>query len=77
MAGYAVASRVRGEGVHARPTALRQVVVPPPAAVPATVVEVPAAGNRDALSRLRDRWDSVCEQLGQLTWYLVNPDGWR
>jgi hypothetical protein len=77
MAGYAAASRVQCDGVHARPAARRPIVLPLPSALPAAVVEEPAARNGVALIRLRDRWTSFCEQFGQLTWYLINPDGWR
>jgi hypothetical protein len=77
MAGYAVARRVQGGGVHARPAARPPIVLPLPSPVPAAVVEEREGGNRGARIRLRDRWTDFCEQFGQLTWYLVNPDGWR
>jgi hypothetical protein len=76
MAGYAAAARI--ERAMVRPIAADLLLPGRPTAGrddPAEVLEVgaiPAPGPP-----LAERWSRLRDAAGQVTWYLVNPEGWR
>lgn len=76
MAGYTAATRIdrieiRG-GFAARPD--RPAPVPAEAVAGVALVELTGRGPGD---RLRERLADLRIYLGQLTWYVSNPEGWR
>jgi hypothetical protein len=78
MAGYMAMGRVRGGGVRAITRGVdterhADVVVRRPVRddgrAPAGAVTPPPT--------LRERWDSLREELGIMTFFLLDPESWR
>jgi hypothetical protein len=77
MAGYAVVALIHGVDVRAR-DATRDAAVRGPEPDPtATVLDLTPPERSAVFGGIRDRLAGVRDQFGQLTWYLVNPEGWR
>ena len=76
MAGYAVVAVIRGAPVQARDAARAEALRFPPPDLRAEILDLTPEGST-ILADLRDRWAALREGFGQLTWYLVNPEGWR
>ena len=78
MAGYMAMGRVRGGGVRA---ITRGVDTERDADL---VVRTPVrahgrapAGAETPRPPLRERWDSLREELGIMTFFLLDPESWR
>ena len=77
MAAYAVLAVIHGAHVQSREAARLahlSALVPDQ---PADVLDLTPVEGSEPLGALHDRWAAFRDQFGQLTWYLVNPEGWR
>ena len=79
MAGYAATVRIDRFEIRTGPAArgpVRQVTADAAESSDgsARVVELAGAGLGE---EVRQRLAGIRTELGQLTWYLVNPEGWR
>lgn len=77
MSGYAVAVRIERCTVRARGGSAAGPPTVAPAQVQVDIVDLSRPAAPPLADRLRDRLDALRDGLGQLTWYLVNPEGWR
>jgi hypothetical protein len=77
MAGYAVVAVIRDAPVQARDAARAEVPRCSPPDVRAEVLDLTQPRDSAVLRAFTDRWTDLRDQFTQLTWYLVNPEGWR
>jgi hypothetical protein len=76
MAGYVVAARIERAVVRPMPWADLWVDRSDPP-VDEVVVRSEPGTARAAEPDLAERWGRVRDACGQLTWYLLDPQGWR
>ena len=77
MAGYAVVAVIRDAPVQARDATRTEALRSSPPELRAEVLDLTQPRDSAVLLALTDRWTSLRDQFTQLTWYLVNPEGWR
>jgi hypothetical protein len=77
MAGYAVVAVIRGAHVQARDGARWAAVRTAPPDPPTDVLDLTPPERSAVFGAVVERVTAARDQFGQLTWYLVNPEGWR
>jgi hypothetical protein len=76
MAGYAAAARIERAMVH--PMRPAELWADRPTEIVDEVVEPDGPGTlRPRGPGPAERWGRFREACGQLTWYLLDPQGWR
>jgi len=77
MAGYMAMGRVRGGGVRAITRGVDTEPDPDLGRTPVSDDGRAPAGAVTPPSTLRERWDSLREELGIMTFFLFDPESWR